>query len=40
MDSLVGNANTGEGPVNPLGNISTAVDPFLVQPDLPDWVCI
>ena len=30
-------ANIGDGAINPLANIS-AVDPFFVQPDLPNWV--
>ena len=29
--------NIGDRTANPLGNLS-AVDPFLVQPDLPSWV--
>ena len=32
-------ANIGDGAINPLANIS-AVDPFFVQPDLPNWVCL
>ena len=37
MDPLANSANFEDGGVNPLANIS-AVDPFFVQPDLPNWV--
>ena len=37
MDPLTNSANFEDGGFNPLANIS-AVDPFFVQPDLPDWV--
>ena len=37
MDPIANSANFGDAEFNPLANIST-VDPFFVQPDLPNWV--
>ena len=39
MDPLADSANFKDGGFNPLANIS-AVDPFFVQPDLPNWVVL